>query len=178
MKAALLCNGPSRFAYKEPNDYNYVMACNIPWVDKVDGTVILDKGVARFIAGDISKIPKGCRLYLTLQASQILKGYSHEGVKLDQWLCSNNMFGDHVDTLGKFYSSGHMAAVQLAKLGYSDIDVYGCDSYFDATVESYTWQYVDDLATEKTRSDRVLKWRENWNLIEKNFNVKFNFIRS
>lgn len=41
MKAALLCNGPSRVAFKSRLGYNYVIGCNIPWTE-VDSTVIFD----------------------------------------------------------------------------------------------------------------------------------------
>ena len=44
MKAAVVRNGPSRFAFQENLKYNYTIGCNIPWTN-VNATVILDSNV-------------------------------------------------------------------------------------------------------------------------------------
>ena len=46
MKAALLCNGPSRSLFTSTNGYNYLIGCNVPW-RQVDATVVLDVGVVQ-----------------------------------------------------------------------------------------------------------------------------------
>lgn len=174
MIAALLCNGPSRVAFKDRTGYNYVMGCNIPWTD-VDATTMIDVSVARHYA---MKENKTYKVFLNDICWNCLKGFKESDMKLTDYLASNNLLGGIVDEPKQFYSSGHVAALELIKLGATKIDVYGCDSYFEDVIDSFTWQYVPSTASDKHKAKQLIEWRSNWASIKGQFNVELNFIKS
>ncbi len=174
MKAALLCNGPSRFAFKSKEGYNYVMGCNIPWCD-VDGLTMIDVSVARYYA--TNELPS-CQVFLSDICWNVLKGFRKDGIKLTDYLISKNLLGAIVDTPKEFYSTGHIAALQLIELGATEIDIYGCDSYFEEVIDSITWQYVPSTASDKHKAKQIIEWRKNWAFIQNENNIKMNFIKS
>lgn len=174
MKAALLCNGPSRVAFQSREEYDYVMGCNIPWTD-VDGTVILDVGVARYYA---TQETRNYKVFLNNDCWNTLKGFKRSGVKVTSYMIAENTLGRIIENAKQFYSSGHMAALELIRMGATEIDIYGCDSYFEDVIDSFTWQYVPSNASDNHKANQLIGWRKNWNLIKGQFNVKLNFIKA
>lgn len=157
MKCAVLCNGPSRTLFNTPDGYNYIIGCNIPWT-KVDTTVVIDFEV-------FDKWDNPTKFFSTV----------------DAWRdCRNKKkFSDYflgfADKLKDYDSAGHVACRKLIKMNPSQIDIYGCDSWWENNTESFTHKYVD---TRTINMDRhVIVWRERWKgLIESNPNIIFNFI--
>jgi hypothetical protein len=77
-------------------------------------------------------------------------------------------------------SSGHVAVDIMIELGYTDIDVYGCDSWFASSVDSYTRKFIPmSSPNQEVRAAMQVKtWRVQWNLLmEKNRHVNINFMR-
>jgi hypothetical protein len=163
MKAAVLCNGPSRILFTEPDRYSYLIGCNIPW-RQVNSTVVLDIGV-------------------------VAKWYKHQFPNVPTWFSEHawretkfkdrnffmNSFLGLVKPLPEYDSSGHVACSKVIELGYKQIDIFGCDSWFTDTTDSYTHQYVDGRPSD--RSKHIVGWRKRWNsIIESNPDVVINFI--
>lgn len=159
MKCALLGNGDSRSLFTTPNRYSYLIGCNIPW-RQVNSTVILDVNI-------LEKLSQPIKFYASRKA----------------WLeCSNKskdkLIGyliEVIDVLPDYDSSGHAAARQLIKLGATEIDIYGCDSWFVNDTESYTHQWVDSRSIDMSKNVSV--WRARWyELMANHPQIKFNFI--
>lgn len=159
MKTALLCNGPSRVVYQPNMRYNYVIGCNIPWT-KVNATVVMDVGV-------LQKITEPCSMFINRKA----------------WIECPNKVKDKLigylaglfDAIPDYDSAGHAACRKLLELGATEIDIYGCDSWFMNNTESYTHQYVDSRSEDMTKNVSV--WRARWyDLMSSNPKVVFNFI--
>jgi hypothetical protein len=86
-------------------------------------------------------------------------------------------FANLVDPQYPYYSSGHMAVQTMINEGEKEIDIYGCDSYFIDTIESWTHQYAKNPCRDGERK-LIMEWRKRWDsFIEKNPTVKLNFIR-
>lgn len=158
MKTALLGNGNSRILYTpESNSYDYVIGCNIPWT-KVDSTVILDVNV-------LDKIDVPLNFYASRNAWREFR----EREKLIGYLI------EIFDSIPDYDSAGHAAARILLKLGATEIDIYGCDSWFTNDTESYTHQWIDSRSIDMNRNVSV--WRARWyELMSKHSHVNFNFI--
>lgn len=165
MKAALLCNGPSRILFRNQCEYDYVMGCNIPWA-KVDASLILDKEVVEYFWCMTHKID--FKLY-----------FSEDAWRITYHMKSRPYFKEFLIELIKnpkpYWSCGHEALKILIKKEYKEIDIYGCDSRFRNTLESHTHQFVN---TSNENLDVCVKnWNKNWDyLIETNPEVKINFI--
>lgn len=171
MKCAILGNGPSRSAYSPDKEYTYRIGCNIPWA-VTDCTIIIDPDVITAWSFKLDIIK--CPVWLSRVA------YSQTGavriqstrVKMRDWIQENNLFLG-IQYQPEHYSSGHIAAVKAIELGYEDLDLYGFDSYFNDTMDSYTRQHVKD-----NPMNHVEKWRRIWEkMIESYPDIKFNFIR-
>lgn len=160
MKTALLGNGNSRILYTpQPNRYDYVVGCNIPWT-KVNSTVVMDVSV-------LDNIDVPVKFYASRKA----------------WLECSNKSKDRLigyligvfDALPDYDSAGHAAARQLIKLGATEIDIYGCDSWFDNNTDSYTHQWIDSRSIDMSKNVSV--WRARWyELMAKHPQIRFNFI--
>jgi hypothetical protein len=159
MKTALLCNGPSRELYQSDESYKYIIGCNIPWT-RVNSTVVMDVGV-------LEKFDSTCFIIVSRKA----------------WLeCPmkfrNKLIGQIIgmfDPYPEYDSAGHAACRKLLELGSTEINIYGCDSWFTNNTESYTHQYVDGRSVDMSKNVSV--WRARWyELMAKNSQVKFNFI--
>ena len=163
MKAALLCNGPSKDIFEHPEEYDYLMGCNIPWTP-VDSTVILDVEVVKYLAEhpEIVKYP--------IWFSRSSWGEIHRKTrnKIEHYVkCL-------VDTR-EGESTGHVALKKLIELGFTEIDIYGCDSYFEDTVKSSTHEYVNTSPTNPTR--HLERWRSQWdNIIDVHEECTIKFI--
>ena len=163
MVAALLCNGPSRILYNPNNNYDYVIGCNIPWV-MVDATVIMDIEVVHKIVSD--NLPT----VNTFFGRDVWRELHHKTRSL-----YDDKFLGIVDTKDINDNSGHLACRKLIELGYTKIDVYGCDSMTNDNTDSYTHRYVDTRFA--AASVLASNWRRVWNTIITNNSVEINFIK-
>lgn len=164
MKTAVLGNGPSRTLFKDPQRYDYIIGCNIPWTS-VHSTVVLDAEVVRYwIQHKLPTVPI----------------YFSESAWRETRVKDRNYFIDAFLELVKPYvdydSSAHVACRKVIQLGATEIDIYGCDSWFTTNTDSYTRSFFED-STDKSK--HVYGWRNRWqDIIDSNPNVKINFIRN
>lgn len=163
MKAAVLCNGPSRSLFTSPDGYDYIIGCNIPW-RQVDSTVVLDIGVvAKWWQNKLPNVPT----WFSEHAWRETKFRNREYFK--------DYFLGLVKPLPAYDSSGHVATSKVIQLGYDEIDIYGCDSWFEDNTDSFTHQYVDGRPQD--RSKHIVGWRKRWEtIINSHPEVKINFI--
>lgn len=170
MKAAVLCNGPSRVVYQPSDDYQLVMGCNIPWT-KTDATCIVDDVVV--MKWNEQRELVNTKVYFSIEAWR--KACELDQPFFEQFYAGEVKHGNHYD------SSGHTAVRTVLGLGYTEIDIYGCDAYFKQNVESYTSNFITrDTSpnSELRKVERAKGWKVQWNImIEANRHVKFNFIR-
>lgn len=170
MKGAVLGNGPSRVAYQHASQYDFVIGCNIPWT-KVDATVVLDRNIIDVWAGDPTTIT--VPVYFSKSAWD-------EVVQRNLVDLCKPYFVELLTTDPTHHSSGHNAAEILIRKGVGVIDIYGCDSWFGGSVDSYTRQFVDFGGPNYVSRQHYLGigWRGRWQqMIADNPSVKFNFIR-
>jgi hypothetical protein len=165
MKAAVLCNGPSRIDYNENMKYDYVMGCNIPWAT-VNATVVLDIGVVdKWLKNKIPNVPTWFSEHAWRETKFKDRSYFMKS------------FLGIVKPLPEFDSSGHVACSKLIHLGYKEINIYGCDSWFTEVTDSCTHHYVDTRPTDT--SHHIVGWRKRWNdIIDANPDVRITFIRN
>lgn len=166
MKVAVLCNGPSREIFRDSLEYEFVIGCNIPWT-VVDATVILDVEVIHYL----SKHP---------ELINIPAYFSRKAWMITDEIKKRKFFDPYLielvdDPKYPYHSAGHIAVEAMIRKGATEIDVFGCDSRFTPTLESYTHQYVDT-------SDETKRCIEGWNIgwdyiIENNPSIKINFIK-
>lgn len=158
MKTAVLCNGNSRILYhNQTNKYDYVIGCNIPWT-QVDSTVILDVEV-------LNKFETPVKFYCGRGAWRELK---NRGKFIDYLI-------ELFDPIPEYDSTGHAATRMIIKLGATEIDIYGCDSWFANNTDSYTHQFVDSRSIDMSKNVSV--WRSRWyELMANHPHIKFNFI--
>jgi len=169
MKAAVICNGPSRFAFQESLEYNYVIGCNIPWI-KVDATVILDGNIIHKWAQDLKLI--SCPVFFTTRAWRIT-----DEVKIREYIENNNLFIDLMPDYPEHFSSGHIAALIMCENDFTELDIFGVDSMFKDTVESFTNTLVYDHNPD-SEQQRIVAWRKYWDKLQNDYpDVTFNFIR-
>jgi hypothetical protein len=168
MKVAVLCNGPSRFAYTGRLGYDYVIGCNIPWTE-VDATVVLDENVIHRWAKEPDLIR--CKTYFSRKAWM-----ETDAIKKRDFF--HPYLIEVIDIMPEYDSSGHNAARCAIKLGANQLDIYGCDSWFDQTIVSYTHEYFKNLNPDNSKK-HVMGWRKRWEeIIKSNPDVMFNFIRN
>jgi hypothetical protein len=163
VKAAVLCNGPSRKLYGEIK-YDYVIGCNFPWTT-VDATVVLDIDIIRKWSKDLSMIQSP--VYFSSHAWSATDKRMRAKIK--------HLFKGVMEQEMVFDSCGHAATRKVIELGYDEIDVYGCDSYFENKIDSYTHQYVANISPQVMK--QMVGWRERWNkMILNNPSIKINII--
>jgi len=169
MKAAVVCNGPSRFAFQENLGYNYIIGCNIHWT-KVNATVILDGNVIHRWAGDPNLI--SCPAFFTTKAWR-----TTDEVKFREYILNNNLFIDMMPDAPEFFSAGHVAAQIMCENDFTELDIFGVDSMFKDTVESFTNTLVYDHNPD-SELQRIVNWRLNWDKLQNDYpEVTFNFIK-
>ena len=170
--AALLGNGPSRKFYDPSKVYDYRLGCNIPWTD-VDATIILDENIIKLWHKDHSliKVPA----YFSRNAWM----YGDELKTFIPFIKENNYFIDIVDKIpNSNESSGNVATRKLVELGYTQIDIYGCDAYFTAAHGHNTKSYTRDFISGTDMINNSYKWKLRWDeFIKKHPEVTFNFIK-
>lgn len=165
MKCAVLGNGPSRSAYVSRDGYDLVIGCNIPWAE-VDSTMVIDGQV-------VLKWSKNPEL-IKCPVSFIRATWMYtDSIKFRNYILENNQFLSLEPTL-QDHSSGHYAAIRALRLGYKHIDLYGIDSWFEDTLETYTRGFVED----NPPATKIPRWRQLWlNLADKYPDATLNFIR-
>lgn len=168
-KGNVLCNGP-RMQYYTPNGL-FTIGCNFPPVP-VDVTSIIDREVIRTWAkGKVKMMTnkvvfnraaietyKECRKYFSQEENKI------------------QILGTF-DVIRSYYSSGHWAAYAMIRLGFTELDIYGCDSFWTTNIGSYTDNFIEKgkpLDNPKFAGE----WRKSWNRLamEEGKGVIFNFI--
>jgi hypothetical protein len=167
MKAAVLCNGPSRNLFNSTDGYNYIIGCNVPWT-KVDATVVVDEIVVERWAREPELI--------TVPAYFSRKAWMYtDSIKKRSFF--EQYFIDIIDILPDFDSSGHNAAKCAIKKGATTLDIYGCDSWFEQTIVSHTHKYFKNLNPDDSKK-HVIGWRKRWQeIMDGSPHVQFNFIR-
>ena len=152
-------NGPSRKHFKKFDQNNFVVGCNLS--DRslpLDATVVIDPAVINHIINNqIDYLPP---LIIT------------QGVKK---IINKNNFDVPVstvlDTRSKGNSSGHFATDYLLHRGYTHIHMWGCDSLFEDTVESFTREQIPN---EPANSKNWKRWRNAWhNVFAEKKDVQF-----
>jgi len=170
MKCAVLCNGPSRIAYTPNKEYEFVLGCNVPWT-KVDATVVLDKQLIEVWNKNrpLINVPVYFSTQAWASASQLDKDFFEQ------------YFAGTLITDPQYHSSGHNAVEVVIKKGFTHIDIYGCDAYFDTTkFDSYTRSVISMSSPnyELRNAQRMVGWKIRWKqMIENHPTVKLNFIR-
>ena len=168
-RAALLCNGPSREDFLDSTSgYDYILGCNIPWYSDVNATVIVDEKMIELWHATPELI--NCNAYFSKKA----------------WIyASVNKFKDFyadklieiIDVLPDYDSSGHVGCKILIKQGYKDIDVWGCDSWWDKTIVSYTHNFTKNLNPDDSPK-HIKGWRDHWiKIMNDNPDISINFRR-
>jgi hypothetical protein len=169
MRVAVLCNGPSRISYQDRNLYDFVIGCNIPWTN-VDATVVVDEEVVQLWHNNPSLIQSP--IYFSEKAWVHATTIGHRD-------SSQAYFAGILKVEQKFHSSGHNAVEVAIAKGATSIDIYGCDSWFANTAESYTRKFIQVGPNEEIRKmGKVNGWRERWKkIIAKHPNVEITFIK-
>jgi len=164
MKAAVLCNGATRSLFTAPDRYRYLIGCNIPW-RQVDANVVLDIEVVRrwYKQKDLISAPT----------------YFSESAWRETRFTERKFFEPFflglVKQLPEHDSCGHVACRKVIELGYTEIDIYGCDSWFEYNNDSHTHQWVDSRSIDKKK--QIDAWRVHWNkIIADHPDVVINFI--
>lgn len=147
MKGVVLGNGPSRKYYDRSGDF--VLGCNIPNDQfSVDATVICDEEIVWVLKADLTLI----------QVPVIISKKVFE--KMKELKIVDNFNIHHVFTPKDWYSTAHYAAEYLLDFGCSEVDVWGCDSFFENNIASETDKYVPKQDTVGDRFTR--QWRQVW----------------
>jgi len=169
VNCAVLCNGPSRVSYQPSEHYDFIIGCNIPWTN-VDATVVVDEEVI-----DVwSKTPS----LITSPVYFSEKAWTYVTSSTKKKLMAP-YFAGILKVEPKFHSSGHNAAEVAISKGATSVDIYGCDSWFQSVVDSYTRKFIATGPNEDIRKmSKVDGWRRRWNkIIANNSKVEFNFIK-
>ena len=167
MKCAVLCNGPSRILYEPSAKYGFVIGCNIPWT-VVDATVVLDEQIVRLWAKnpDLITVPT----YFSVKAWQ-----ETDAVKKRDFF--RPFLIKTINPKYPYHSSGHNAVEQVIDKGYTDIDIFGCDSWFSRVGRSYTRTHIKDGGVVDGDMRSIEGLRNRWKeIMDKHPEVNLNFI--
>ena len=167
MKCAVLCNGPSRILYEPSAEYGFVIGCNIPWT-VVDATVVLDEQVVRLWAKNPDLI--------TVPVFFSVKAWAEtDAVKKRDFFIPYLI--KMINPKYPYHSSGHTAVEQVIDKGYTDIDIFGCDSWFSKVGRSYTRTHIKDGGVVDGDMRNIEGWRNRWKeIMDKHPEVNLNFI--
>lgn len=168
-KGNVLCNGP-RMKYYTPNGL-YTMGCNYPPVE-VDATSIIDREVIRKWATGTVEMRTNT-VVLNRASLETLKEHKRFFQLPENTIHILGTF----NILRNYYSSGHWAAMAMIKLGYTELDIYGCDSWWDIDIGSYTDNFIEK-GKPNYNPKFVGEWRKSWHRMsrEEGKGVTFNFI--
>jgi hypothetical protein len=163
----VLGSGSRRHLYT-PNNLTTI-GCNIPYADvtyiAVHDFQILSK-IENILNPHIKLIVRD-KLY-----SRILKEYP----ELVQFV--GNIFAYYeIDSNRYIVNSGHYATMYMIKLGYTKLNLYGMDSWFNENewANSYTDQFISK--PNGMNNNMGSCWKRQWELMIKQYpKVEFNFI--
>ena len=80
-----------------------------------------------------------------------------------------------VDPNYPWHSAGHIAVEAMMRKGFTEIDIFGCDSWFENTLESHTHKYADTSSSNVNAC--ITGWKTRWQtLMGNNPHVTLNFI--
>lgn len=167
MRCAVLCNGPSRNLYVPSTEYGFIMGCNIPWT-AVDATIVLDEQVVRLWAKkpDLITVPT----YFSVKAWQ-----ETDAIKKRDFF--RQFFIKTINPKYPYHSSGHNAVEQVIAKGYTNIDIFGCDSWFSKVGRSYTRTHIKEGGIVDGDMRHIEGWRTRWKeIMDKHPEVTLNFI--
>ena len=170
MRGAVLCNGPSKSLYN-PSDrihYDHVIGCNVPWT-AVDSTVVLDENIIRLWA----KRPE------LITVPTYFSEHAWNEVKV---LRQGEFFAKYkkgiIHPKYPYHSSGHNAVEILIREQYTEIDIYGCDSWFSTVGRSWTRTHIADGGVKDGDMTAIEGWRHRWReIMWSHPHVKVNFIQ-
>ena len=179
----VLCSGPSRKSYIQ-NDLPSI-GCNFPWT-KVDYTIIFDFPAIDKLCENPLLIDDSVKLVI----HQRVYGHLKHTNKLDILKSKiDSIFNYPIGNTAEFFrSSGHYAALYMISMGFTKLNIYGCDNYFgdDRCVDNYTHQigfphYIENTNLINFGEERLIKrgvsWRDEWHkMIKQHPNIHFNFI--
>jgi len=148
--AELVCNGPS-IRNGLPPKTNFRVGCNLPPCE-VDIIVVCDAPIIE-IYNKMEKIPTS-KFFLVGDAARKEKELE---VGLD-------VVKRHLEKVS-YFSSGHWGAKYLIELGYTSIDVYGCDSMIHKTSKSITHDLIG-YKFKKESPVHVEEWKKNWERLQ------------
>ena len=170
MKASLLCNGPSREDFlPHKREYDYIMGCNAPWYDSCDATIIVDEIMMDRWFDNKDLI--NCNSYFSRKA------YMYGSVNKFRHFFDDKLI-EIVDVAPEWDSSGHVGCKILINQGWKEIDIWGCDSWFDQTIVSYTHTITPNLNPDDSKK-HVDNWRKHWvTIMSENPDVTINFRRN
>jgi len=162
MKCNILGSGSRRSLFKP--DSVVSVGCNVPYA-KVEYTVLFDTEIV-----DVLPYPIEYKLLVHKRVlSYIKNNHPHLLTKIDKVF--------EYSTSGYKLSSGHHAANCMIKMGYTELNLYGMDAWFDP--KNWENSYTDKYITKKPGGPPEMgyAWRDGWQLMMKqNPSVKFNFI--
>lgn len=161
MKCNILGSGSRRSLFN-PDSLTSV-GCNIPYAT-VEYTVLFDTEIVDVLPCQVEyKLLVHKRVFSYLKNSR-----PHLLAKVDKVF--------EYSTSGYKLSSGHHAANCMIKKGYTELNLYGMDAWFEPKnwENSYTDKYI---AKKPGPLEMGRAWRDGWQLMMKqNPSVKFNFI--
>ena len=166
-------NGPSWNNFSKIDTSDFVIGCNVTKCRQADVTMMSDI--------------KLCTQYIHMIRWNRARDCHHVPIiashKVVEWLKENNNEG-YLEIYSTYekepgleplqLSSGHYAVLWAIENGYTDIHVWGVDSYFDRHIYSYTDNIIPSML--KKDPDRVKnvadRWTLEWdNIIQSNPNV-------
>jgi hypothetical protein len=171
----ILGNGPSRKSYS-PNGLTNI-GCKVPWAP-AEFTIIKTLPVINKLISTPTLIPLATKLILLRTVFDYI-------IKNNFELHFKNRIADVYDLgLYELTNSVQDACLWVIKQGITEINIYGCDSYFGDTdlTDSYshlegTEHYLDKTAVEIVE-EKMQSWKNQWEIIVTyNPNIKFNFIK-
>lgn len=168
-KCNILCNGP-RMKYYKPNGL-YTMGCNFPPV-KVDSSCIIDRAVVdKWASGEVDMLADS--FVFSKAALEVFQTYKKVWVQRSQQI---NYLG-RFSVIRDYYSSGHWATYACIKMGYTEFDIYGVDSFWEVDISSYTDNFIEK-GKPVINPKFAGAWRKSWNRLamEEGKGCTFNFI--
>lgn len=168
MKAAVLGNGKSRFLYTNPNEYDYVIGCNIPWTT-VNDTVIIDEKVVEYLYNNKQKYKYSHKTIFSRKAWIKIVEMQAE-YYFSPYIASIIEMEEGID------SSAHIALKYVLSLNeFSTIHLYGCDSRWSGDMSSRTHQYVNNKPPDQSAT--LSLWNSRWDtILKQNMTVDIVFI--
>ena len=165
MECNILGSGARRSLFR--NNKLASIGCNAPWT-KVNFSLIFDEQVINILPNDIEyKLIVHSRVYghITQNKPEFKK---HIHCVFDSAIVGESKYKQ---------SSAHYAATYMIKTGYTKLNLYGIDAWFEPEnwANSYTDQFI-----EKPKGIPInigMHWKSEWQLMMKQFpKVEFNFI--